>query len=118
MGICFSKADFDREMVRLKVKGPTDFIISGAHATCHTFDNDGNADVCVICIDGATAHKGRAKIHIYGLLAHECMHVLQSCKAAMREKEAGHETEAYFLQYILLFCMNEYETYMKKGRKK
>lgn len=106
LGIAFTEKAFLKEMKRLGIVDPPEFVLSGADATMHSFTRNKHNTVCIIAINAAHALKQkRTHAQIVGLITHECVHVWQECKAQMREENPGREIEAYFIQSITQSCV-------------
>ena len=96
VGYCPSEKAWIKEMKRLGVKDPPDWVTKGASGTMHTFVSEERMDTCIICVDPV---KGRG-VEKLGLLVHESTHVVQQIKETMGEEKWGRETEAYLMQWI------------------
>lgn len=110
VGVCFSERSYNAEMKRRRIKQHTSFMMPDAAACFHVFDSSENPRLCIICMDGRWA-KGMSPARRCGLFAHESQHVLQELHRLTREETPGDEMEAYFVQYIVEFCVEEYEKF-------
>lgn len=109
VGLALTEKAFIAEMKRLKVKYDFPFINEGAGAMMHVLTNPVNNPICIICIDAAKAAKDKIKIEqIAALLAHEAVHVWQTCCDTIGEATCGRETPAYFIQCVTQFCLNQF----------
>lgn len=102
--LCLTEAAFAREMKRMNVPSPPPFLGSRfAHATMHTFENDGKLS-CIVCLrlDGK-----RENGEVYGLLIHEAVHIWQEhCKSI--GDTPSDEAQAYGIQWISQQLIYEY----------
>ena len=109
VGLCLSEKKFRKEMKRLGVNDPPEFVISGKDATAHFFTKGDEQSVIVTL--GET--KGRTKEEVYALLVHEAVHIWQSVRDSMGEKFPSMEFEAYSIQQISLELMAAYKELRK-----
>jgi hypothetical protein len=92
---------FQREMRRLKVKEPNEFIANAhSHATTHFLSNHGTG-LAIICME--PFHRPRTKEQYAALVAHEATHVIQNMRADLGD--LGSEAEAYLVQQIVQECL-------------
>lgn len=113
-GFTASPKDFVHEMKRLRVVDVPAFVTPGAAACTHTFTKSSSNDFTQIVTISEAAARGKSMEQVAAMLAHEATHVWQENKEWMREKEPGHEIEAYAIQYITQQLLRAYR---KKGRK-
>jgi hypothetical protein len=106
VGFCLDEKTYIREMKALHVKEFSPFILPGADATVHHFENPKTLPVSLVCVDGSVK---RSMASFAGLIAHEAVHVLQEVKRAMRETEPGAEWEAYTVQFILIEILHAWK---------
>ena len=97
-GFTNSRAAYAREMKRLNVEDPPDYVLPNAAATTHFFTRDA-AVTAIVCLDSKKA-KGYALCQVASICAHEAVHVWQECLKQMRETEPGAEVEAYAIQFF------------------
>jgi predicted RecB family nuclease len=106
VGFTVSQKAFKREMERICPKQEVPFLGSSrANATTHFLTKDG-ATTAII----AMMSPKRAKVSFEqyaALVAHEAVHVAQQIWLDIGEKEPGKEAEAYFVQHIVQFCLQE-----------
>lgn len=107
LGFTTSEDDFGKEMERLCVSNPPPFLGSDhAHATLHTFDAPSFSGLtCIITMEKQPRKK--AVEQIAGLLAHEATHVAQLLWEYIGEDRPGKEAEAYLVQSVTQFCMQQ-----------
>jgi len=104
VGFTTSAKAFQREVKRLKVPEPPKFLASDrANATTHFLEKDG-ATTAIITIGKP---KGVSFEQYAGLIAHEAVHVAQMLWSDIGEKAPGDEAEAYLVQHIVQFCLQE-----------
>lgn len=60
----------------------------------------------------------RSVNQIRAVLVHEAVHVAQKIFEGIGELNPAHESQAYLVQAVSLFLMNEYDSLLKKARKK
>ena len=113
-GVCFTEADFHKELAKMKVS-PADwpeFISPSANATVHHFLTTDEVDeCCIVCIK-----KTKLPVHqVTALLSHEAVHVWQAIRRNIGEHEPSDEFEAYAVQSIV---HNLVQAYYDKGKKK
>ena len=96
IGLCLNKKDFEKEMVRLKVKKSErpEWIVAGKDGKVHEFA-EGKKRILIICM-----RKPKSKIEGIGLLVHEAVHAWQLIKAELNESRPSLEFEAYSIQTI------------------
>jgi len=117
VGICLSEKEYKKQMKHLGAEDVSlPFIMEGANATMHHIVRAGKEDICLVCLDGNELFN-RPQTEIYGLIVHECVHVLQQLKATIGEKDMSKECEAYFVQNISQFCFMMCEKFMEKYKK-
>ena len=110
-GLCRTEADLSKALKKLKISDPCPFkASSGANASTHTFEWNESDVVCIVTL-GST--KGFNRHQIYGLLAHEAMHVWQKTREMIGEKEPSSEFEAYSMQFICTQLFKAYEELKK-----
>lgn len=114
IGICFSEADFQRAVKRLKVPAVqwTSWLMQDALATTHHLTGDKGVRVSIVCIPVREDADG---VEVATLLVHEAAHVLQEYLEYIGESQVGRETQAYALQNISARLMYAYrdELYRK-----
>lgn len=95
IGFCPSEKAWKRQMKR--------FNCDEAYPTsvgCATrFEKDGKTSMIVTLGPQAEA-PGRSRVEVAGLLCHEAVHVWQTVRAVMAEREPSIEFEAYSMQAI------------------
>ena len=95
--VCVSARAFEREMKRLGIKRPPDFLCSPhANATTHFFESRGE-EIAIVCVGDP---KGHSSIEIAGLLVHEAVHIWQTDCDRRGERTPSAEYEAYAIQWI------------------
>jgi hypothetical protein len=92
------------------------FIMNGADATVHRIRREGETPICLICIDGDVLLT-RKQTEVYGLLVHECVHVLQYLKKEINDPDMSDECEAYYTQNIAQFCFVMCERFIEHAKK-
>jgi hypothetical protein len=115
--LCLSEKQYLKVMTKYKIKNPSDWIIDGKNATCHTFvsfrNDGGSSTICAICIqqqDRMTYSK------VAGLIVHEAVHVAQHFFEDIGETNPGNEIEAYIIQRIAQNLLFAYERQSKKNK--
>lgn len=108
-GLCYSEAEFQNEMRRLKVPREQwpDFILPNVHASTHFFTTKDGNEAAIICI-GRT--KRRSKEQVSALLVHEAVHVWQYIKESLGENVPSKEFEAYAIQNLVQNILIAYNT--------
>jgi hypothetical protein len=104
-GFCPSEAAWNREMKRLGCPGEQ-FPETDASAT--TFANKTTGDVtAIVCLH--ERHDAKSAVAVMAMLAHEAVHVWQTIRKEMGEREPSIEFEAYAIQDIVLRLGAAYE---------
>lgn len=104
LGFTTSRKAFAREMKRLEVDDcsflPNDHSAAATHYLT-------NRDMLVVIIAMPKA-KGKSQEQVAGLIAHEATHVAQQLWEHIGEKQPGAEAEAYLVQHITQFALQQY----------
>jgi hypothetical protein len=79
------------------------------------YDKDGFPPACIVSVSKRIQKKSLNEI--YSFLVHEGAHVWQQLEIYIDEKSAGREIEAYSLQQICRYLMDDYVAQKKKARK-
>ena len=108
VGIVFDADAYSREMKRLGVATPEQFVSDRAHATTHRFEHPLYGEINLVGFD-AKVGKGRKLVEIYGLLVHEAVHCKQHVFESIGEDRPGVEQEAYLVQHIAQTFMRAWE---------
>jgi hypothetical protein len=96
IALCTSKKDFKKEMKRLKVDNPLEWIPDDKDGKVHhILTNPQGKKIAIVCI-----RKHKDRIEMDGLLIHEAVHVWQEIKADLNEQNPSPEFEAYSIQMI------------------
>lgn len=104
VGFTTSAKAFQRELKRLAVPEKVAFMGSPrANATTHFFEKDGST-TAIITIGKP---KSVSFEQYAAMIAHEAVHVVQMLWRDIGEKEPGDEAEAYAVQHIVQFCLQE-----------
>lgn len=105
--LCLNKADYEKEMKRLKVETPSHFLIDGKPATTHFFypKDDPVTCVAIVCLGEMG---DRDPITVATLLVHEAVHIWQEECEFMGEDKPGKEIESYAIQRISTNLMRAY----------
>lgn len=104
LGFTMSPKAFRRELKRLDV-GETDFLgRSSANATTHILEHPKRETCFIIAL---RKPKAASVEQVAALVAHEAVHVAQDLWRAIGEQNPGHEAEAYLVQHIVQFCLQE-----------
>lgn len=115
IAIAFNKLDFNKEMKRIGLKNPPEFLVPGYDGATHVIGTDVKATTCIVCVD---IKKGTTEEQAVGLLIHEAVHCWQETKKAINEKEPSIEFEAYTIQYYSQCFITEFKRYKKALRAK
>lgn len=101
VGVARSKRDFNREMKRLKIKNPPNFMPrEGANGVVHAFTHKGEKLLLIIGVDFKDERCAEAHA---SLVAHEALHCVQYIRREINNGDPfDDETEAYMLQLIVL----------------
>lgn len=102
--LCTSESDFKAELKRLNVHYQLDYLSKGAAATTHIIECD-KGTICLVCLPKGSKYPRNS---VSALLVHEAVHVWQSVRDEMGEKEPSSEFEAYAIQKISQRLMNAY----------
>jgi hypothetical protein len=106
VGFTTSQKAFKRETKRICPSESIPFLGSNrANATTHFLAKDG-CTTAIITMQSPKAAKTSFEQYA-ALVAHEAVHVAQQIFRDIGEKEPGDETEAYFVQHIVQFCLQE-----------
>jgi hypothetical protein len=110
-GLCLSEKGFKKELYRLKLKQPVDFLRNArADATVHFLHTD-KTNVAIVCLRPAKEHSLEI---IYGLLVHESVHIWQEHLKLIGEKNPSPEFDAYAIQNISQKLMLSYKEQTKR----
>jgi len=111
IGLCITKAAYNREMKRLKIKKALrpEWVSDGKGGTTH-FLQCKNNKACIVCI----IPRGKP-IEIVGLLIHEAVHIWREIIYDMNEKQPSEEFEACSIQIISQRLIDKYDELKKKG---
>lgn len=108
LALFVDEASYLREMRRLKVKNPPQFVPNDARACCHYFENDKTFCTYVtVCLNREKV-AGRSGVEIAAVIVHEAVHVWQECVGYIGEKKPCREFEAYSIQHISEQLMKSY----------
>lgn len=108
VGLCLSQEEFDEAASRLGILEPAEYSKPGG-AKAWTMVNEENHLYALVCV-GEDLQKSPQHI-IYGLLAHEAVHVWQAFRDSIGEERPGIEQEAYGIGQI---CEALFEEYAKR----
>ena len=97
IGFTSNKVEFGKEMSRLGVTDPPEFITSGANATTHILTKNEEGTTIIVCLD---IGKKASRAQILGLICHEACHVWTMVCESMRGSCPGGEHQAYGVQWI------------------
>lgn len=112
VGFTDSPKAFRKEMKRLKVANPPEFILnSHSNATAHTLEFEGSLTT-IITMEPA---KGKPVEQVAALIAHEAVHVAQQLWEHIGEDRPGREAEAYLVQMVTQCCL---EVALATGRER
>jgi hypothetical protein len=107
LGVSLSEADFHKKLRKMKVppkQWPGFMKTVHANATVHYFETPGERETAIICFG---SFKGRTKVEIVGLVAHEATHIWQAAMENIGEKKPSPEFEAYGIQAITQSILQE-----------
>ena len=101
IGLCTTEAQFRKELKRLNIpqsECPDWIPKSDMDAAVWHFIDDKREEKCaIVCV---RKHKDTTNAEVFGMLAHEAVHVWQEIKLCIGEKEPSSEFEAYSIQSI------------------
>lgn len=112
--LCTTEKQYLREMKKLHVKSPNNWLINSCPATTHFLEQKGEVSA-VVCIN---PEPSKSIIQIYSLLVHESVHIHREICRQMNEKFPGEEFEAYSIQRISSNLMHYFTEYMLKNKPK
>lgn len=98
--LCLTEKAFRKELKRLelpKKEWPPFILNDHSDATAHTFQKGDGSLAAIICLR-ATSKNSLAQIH--SLLVHEAVHLWQSIRENIGEREPSVEFEAYSIQTL------------------
>ncbi|MFA6031805.1 MAG: hypothetical protein WC889_02760 [Myxococcota bacterium] len=105
VGCTTSRKAFKRELKRLGIAEPVEFLASThANASTHFFRCEGTL-TCIIAFQKVS--KDRPVEQVAALVAHEAVHVVQELWSSIGETEPGREAEAYLVQMITQCCLQD-----------
>lgn len=105
-GLCTTEKGFLREVKRLKVPSPPNWVLNEwSDATTHFLELDGKVSA-IVCIRN---FEGKPVEQVYGLLVHEASHIWQEIKRLMGEGSPSAEFEAYSIQRVSQNLMNAFK---------
>lgn len=106
IGLCTSKAQFLKELKRLKLNEYAfEWMSDDCNGKTHFLENKSTGGkICIVCID-AVIRNGSKKSTLkgpalYGLIVHEAVHVWQAIRDDIGEENPSAEFEAYSIQAI------------------
>lgn len=97
LGYAKSEKVYLREMKRLGVKDPSEYVRAGKDAEVKYFERGDGGTSVILCI---SRRSKISKKQMMALLAHEAVHVWQECQEVMGVKQKDREVEAYAIQWI------------------
>ena len=103
------KKEFDRFAERMAF--PPEADRPWADATTVTYAKKEQTHICVLYFLTGR-EKMPSTVALAGLLAHEAVHVWQSCCVTMREDRAGDEVSAYAIQFIFQWMFDHVMTWV------
>jgi len=110
IGLCQTETQFKRELKRLKIPESecSDWITADdKDATVwHLQELGGDKQCCLVCL---RKKRDTKPAEIIGLLIHEAVHVWQSIRENIGEKEPSSEFEAYSIQSIAQRLIEAYK---------
>ena len=95
IALCTSEKDFKKEMKRLEVNNPPDWIVDDKGGKVHLLQQASGKKTAIVCV-----RKHKDRIEMDGLLIHEAVHVWQEIKDDLNEHNPSPEFEAYSIQII------------------
>lgn len=102
IGLCKTQESFKKELKRLKVDKPAEWITKGSDATTNFFERtDTHSYCCLVGIDSDYVAKRKIKpSEVAGILTHEAEHIWREIKKVLGEDKPSSEFEAYAVQNI------------------
>lgn len=101
------KRAFDREMKRLEIKDPPEWIGETPACTHSLVNGKTGRSISIVCLDRSRLSKDRRN-EALALIVHEAVHVWQHALKAMNAKTPHGEFEAYTIQYISLLMFDQF----------
>lgn len=100
VGLALTEKSFHKSLKQLGIprkEWPKPWVSAGSDATCHHLKASGGARAHIVCMIGWEKTK---KSQVYGLLAHEAVHLKQEFMRSINEHEPSAEFEAYVVQNL------------------
>jgi len=104
VGFTMDPKAYDAELERIRVHPDVrpEFPSNEAHASFFPHPEGGE----LTCIVAMASDLDRTDPEVIGLIAHECMHIVQELWKFIGETNPGDETEAYLLGYLVQLCVS------------
>jgi hypothetical protein len=111
--LCASEKRFKAELKRIKLKKKyhPGFVLHGASATIHFFEQ-GEKQLAIVCMQ---KDKEKTKPQLYAMLVHEATHLWQKIRENIGEAAPSNEFEAYAIQTL---SQRLIEAYIEQTSKK
>lgn len=103
LGLCTSELSYRRELKRLGVDIPSEWLEESDVGKVHQFEEEGGATAMIICIRPSDCQRT-----VQATVVHEAVHVWQFVKEYIGEKEPSKEFEAYSVENIYTTLMDAY----------
>lgn len=108
IGLAGDKKSFDKEVKRLGIKEPLDFITEGKDATSHWLEDKDKKTCLIVCID---KKKLKDKVTVIGLVVHEAVHICEWVWEKMKIEDEDTEFKAYTTQWLTQQILWELKIY-------
>jgi hypothetical protein len=112
LALTVNEKQYRKEMKKLGIKDPDDFVINGCQATVHFLENSEGDRCSIVCIKPGLKLK-----EALGILVHESIHLWQDYLKYIGENKASEEFEAYAVQGIFSKLLDSYLEQTKRKLK-
>lgn len=105
MTLCLNEREYVEALRTFNEAPQGPWVIEGSDATTHILSAPGKDDVCIVCLKAPPDADG---VMVAGMLVHEAVHIWQTVRRQINEREPSPEFEAYSVQTISQQLMWEY----------
>ena len=114
LGLCTSELSYRRELKRLGVENPSEWLEDTDVGKVHQFEEENGATAIIVCVRPSDSARS-----VQATVVHEAVHVWQFVKEYIGEREPSKEFEAYSVENIYTTLMDAYnEQHQPKTKRK
>lgn len=106
LALCTTEDEYNAACTHLKVPANQRGVWLQSGGTTHTFEQNGKALTCIVCVDLKEIKK-RPICEVANILVHEAVHVFQQHCKDINESKPSDEFEAYSIQSIFTTLFTE-----------